>query len=104
MWNNVRYAEDCECKQAKVAAGTPERYEHSTLESFEFGLRSGGEDAILLQAQYMSRNFVESYPVETGGCGLFFTEVSGLGKIHLAIGVLRSLILERVARGVFCDY
>ena len=28
----------------------------------------------------------------------------GIGKTHLAIGVLRSPILERGARGVFCDY
>ena len=89
--DNVRYEEDCECKQAKVAekrlaaVGIPERYEHYTLESFEFGLRPGGEDAILLQAQYMAWKIVENHPVETGGCGLLFTGSIGVGKTDLRL-------------------
>lgn len=108
--NGDRYAEDCECRladraqQRLRAARIPQRYEHCSLESFEFGLRAGGEDTVLLNAQYMAAKFVQNYPVETGGRGMLFTGTIGIGKTHLAIGILRSLIVERGARGIFCDY
>jgi DNA replication protein DnaC len=108
--NGERFAEDCECREAQRAqqrlraARIPPRYEHCCFENFEFGLRAGGEDEILLQAQYMSAKFVENYPVTTAGRGIIFTGDIGVGKTHLAISVLRSLILERGARGIFCDY
>lgn len=74
---HARYAGECECKQAKVgvkllAAAGFRNVTNTPLESFEFRLLPGGEETILLQAQYMSRKFVENYPVETGGRGLLF--------------------------------
>ncbi len=108
--DGARFAADCQCRLVQkgekrlAAALIPERYDHCTLESFEFGLHAGGEDAVLLQAQYMATKFVQNYPVVTEGSGLLFTGSIGIGKTHLAIGVLRALILERGAAGVFCDY
>ncbi len=110
MRDGDRFAADCECRLAQKgqerlsAALIPERYEHCTLDSFEFGLRAGGEDQILLQAQYMATKFVASYPVVNKGNGLLFTGSIGIGKTHLAIGILRALILDRGAGGIFCDY
>ncbi len=86
------------------AARIPQRYEHCSFDTFEFGLRAGGEDEILLNAQYMATKFVENYPVTTGGRGIIFTGDIGVGKTHLAISILRALIQDRGARGVFCDY
>ncbi len=103
-----RYAEDCECRlnvrasQRLAAARIPKRYEHCSLESYEFGMRAG-EDS-LLHAQYMASKFVDNYPAMTGGRGLIFTGSIGIGKTHLAVGILRSIILERGARGLFVDY
>jgi DNA replication protein DnaC len=42
--------------------------------------------------------------VETAGKGLLFTGSIGVGKTHLAVGVLRRLVQERGVRGLFCDY
>jgi DNA replication protein DnaC len=52
----------------------------------------------------MARSFVDSYPVDTDGKGLLFIGSLGVGKTHLAVGVLRRLIQERGVRGIFCDY
>ena len=106
----LRYARDCQCRreqkaqQRLKAAKIPQRYEHCSFESFEFGLRAGGEDEVLLNAQYMATKFVENYPVTTGGRGIIFTGDIGVGKTHLAISALRALILDRGVKGLFCDY
>ena len=47
---------------------------------------------------------MEEYPVDTGGKGLLFTGSMGVGKTHLAVGVLQRLVRERGAKGLFCDY
>ena len=39
-----------------------------------------------------------------GGKGLLFAGIHGLGKTHLAVGVLQRLVRERGAKGLFCDY
>jgi DNA replication protein DnaC len=110
MRNGDRFAEDCECRMAQRAlqrlraARIPQRYEHCSFESFEFGLRAGGEDEVLLNAQYMATKFVDNYPVTTGGRGMICTGDIGVGKTHLAISILRALIIDRGARGLFCDY
>jgi DNA replication protein DnaC len=108
--DGTRFAEDCECRRELrdrrrlKEARIPQRYEHCSFDSFEFGLRAGGEDEVLLKAQYMAVKFVENYPVTTGGRGLILTGDIGVGKTHLAISTLRSLILDRGVRGLFYDY
>ena len=47
---------------------------------------------------------VEACPVDTAGKGLLFTGSIGVGKTHLAVGVLRRLVQERGVKGLFCDY
>jgi DNA replication protein DnaC len=42
--------------------------------------------------------------VDTAGRGLLFVGTVGLGKTHLAVGVLRRLVRERGVKGLFCDY
>ena len=51
-----------------------------------------------------ARRFAEGYPLETGGRGLLLTGSIGSGKTHLAVGLLRELIEQRGASGIFCDY
>jgi DNA replication protein DnaC len=55
-------------------------------------------------AHLTARKFVEAYPVDTAGKGLLFTGSIGVGKTHLAVGVLRRLVQERGVKGLFCDY
>ncbi|HEV2275119.1 MAG TPA: ATP-binding protein [Acidobacteriaceae bacterium] len=105
--NGERYAEDCDCKVRLRAsrmlqrAGIPKRYEHCILESFEIYNQA---DPSLRRAHMMARNFVAGYPVSTEGRGLLLTGNMGVGKTHLAVGILQALILERGVRGLFCDY
>jgi DNA replication protein DnaC len=42
--------------------------------------------------------------VDTAGKGLLFTGSIGVGKTHLAVGVLRLLVQKRGVKGLFCDY
>src|SRR5580693_8274258 len=103
-----RYAQPCECRlQVQAArllnrASIPKRYEHCTLETFEAGYP--GADRSLAAAHMMARNFVAGYPVTTEGKGLLLTGNIGVGKTHLAVGILQALILEKGVRGLFCDY
>jgi DNA replication protein DnaC len=84
------------------AARIPERYRYYSLDAFETAFR--GADASLGRAHLVARKFVEAYPIDTGGKGLLFTGSIGVGKTHLAVGVLRRLVQERGVKGLFCDY
>jgi DNA replication protein DnaC len=103
-----QFAVDCECRVRERSArrlgraGIPRRYEHCTLESYETNFPSSHRSlgAALLRA----KRFVESYPLETAGTGLLLTGTIGVGKTHLAVGILQSLVEERGASGLFYDY
>jgi DNA replication protein DnaC len=85
-----------------AAARIPERYRHYSLDAFETAFHEA--DPSLGRAHLTARKFVEAFPVDTGGKGLLFTGSLGVGKTHLAVGVLRRLVQERGVRGLFCDY
>src|SRR5579859_1996657 len=98
----------CECQSMEreerrlASARIPERYRRCTLDSFDTGFK--GADPSLGNGLRTARKFVEAYPVDTAGKGLLFTGSIGVGKTHLAVGVLRRLIQERGVHGLFCDY
>ena len=98
----------CECQQMEreqrrlAAAHIPQRYRHYTLDGYETAFR--GADSSLGRAHLTARKFVEAYPVDTAGKGLLFAGSIGVGKTHLAVGVLRRLVQERGVKGLFCDY
>jgi len=98
----------CECQEIVreerrlAAARIPERYRHYTLDGYETAFR--GADPSLGRAHLTARRFVDAYPVDTAGKGLLFTGSIGVGKTHLAVGVLRRLVQERGVKGLFCDY
>ena len=52
----------------------------------------------------VAQNFVKSYPLHGDGKGLLFVGGLGVGKTHLAIGILQSLITDMGVKGLFCDY
>jgi DNA replication protein DnaC len=101
-------AHPCQCQtvereQKRIAAAhIPERYRQYTLDGYETAFQ--GAHPTLGQALLTARKFVDAYPVDTAGKGLLFTGSIGVGKTHLAVGVLRRLIQERGVRGLFCDY
>jgi DNA replication protein DnaC len=83
-------------------AQIPRRYEHCTLENYETNFPSSHRS--LGAALMRAKRFVESYPLETGGTGLLLTGSIGVGKTHLAVGILQALVAERGATGLFFDY
>jgi len=101
-------ARPCECRLARRAermlerAMIPRRYENCTLENFDTDFP--GADKTLATARMMARRFVEGYPMETDGRGLLLVGTAGVGKTHLAVGILRELLQERGVHGLFCDY
>jgi len=103
-----RAATDCSCRIARRAARLieqariPQRYAHCTLEDYETAFPSA--DRSLGKALVQARNFVKAYPLETEGKGLLLTGSIGVGKTHLAVGMLQALIAQRGARGLFVDY
>jgi DNA replication protein DnaC len=52
----------------------------------------------------MASRFVGGYPGETGGKGLLLVGPVGVGKTHVAVGILRALVEERGVKGLFYDY
>lgn len=102
--DGTRFAAVCDCRIARQAARAvaqsriPERYRHCTLDDYE----SMGNPT-LSKALVTVRNFAKSYPLETDGRGLLLIGSVGLGKTHLAVGLLQELI-GRGAKGLFCDY
>jgi DNA replication protein DnaC len=95
--------QDLEREERRIAgARIPERYRHCTLDTFE--TRFPGADASLGAALITARKFADGYPAETAGRGLLFVGSIGVGKTHLAAGILQRLARERGVRGLFCDY
>ncbi len=98
----------CECQAMEremrrlTAARIPAGYWDCTLDGYDTAFP--GADPSQAWALKTARAFVDAYPVDTGGKGLLFVGSLGVGKTHLAVGVLRRLIQERGVRGIFCDY
>jgi DNA replication protein DnaC len=106
--DGTQFAQDCVCRIERRAAQIlknariPRRYEICSLDSYET-MHSSATKSIKT-ALNVSRKFAEGYPVETNGKGLLFVGPRGLGKTHLAIGILKNLITERGATGVFWEH
>ena len=101
-----RAAEACECQgqrradQRLRAARIPLRYEQCSFENFDFE----ETDPSLLDAWKQAHAFVDRYQFVTRESGLLSTGSVGLGKTHLAVSILRALVLEKSVRCLFCDY
>jgi DNA replication protein DnaC len=98
----------CECQVVEreerrlAASRIPPGYSDCTLDAYDTAFP--GADPSQGWALKTARSFVAAYPVDTGGKGLLFVGSHGVGKTHLAVGVLRRLIQERGVKGIFCDY
>ena len=101
-------AEPCDCRfDQRIArllkrAGIPERYRGCMLQNFDPSF-NGSHESLRIAHRYTDE-FVTSYPIYTEGRGLLYTGTMGVGKTHLAVGLLHALITERGAQGLFCDY
>jgi DNA replication protein DnaC len=103
------FAQPCACRRPSgddardagiAACRIPPRYEHCSLEAFEPGspsLRAALEKAVA---------YCDGYPHlgADEGLGLLFCGDNGVGKTHLAVGVLRELVTSKGVRGQFWDF
>ena len=107
MRGNVREVTRCDCRlkgraeRLMQAAKFPARYEHCELGTFRYDPENP-EDAKLVKAMHWANRFVEEYPVEK--TGLLFVGSVGVGKTHLAVGILKALIRDKGVPCLFCDY
>ncbi len=98
----VRRAVRCECWRSSTVerliaeARIPKRYLHCSLDNFV-----GYENERLLNAVARARRFAEAFPVVDKG--LFLIGPPGIGKSHLAVAVLKQVMVTRGARGLFYD-
>jgi DNA replication protein DnaC len=100
-------ARPCECRIALRAerilakARIPKRFRDCSFENYETALRSLHPS--LKKALHKAKHYCQGYPVETAGKGILFTGSSGLGKTHLAVSILKGLINDRGASGIFWE-
>ena len=96
----------CECRTGAKAqrllanARIPRRYEHCSLESFHTDTM--GANRSLDSARLAAGRFVEEYPVDS--TGLLLIGPVGVGKTHLAVGIIRELIQQKGIGCLFYDY
>ncbi len=92
-------ARPCDCIKKEIAqreiadARIPKYFNHATLDNYD------AHRPILKSCLSLARNFVENYSLDNYK-GLYLSGPTGVGKTHLAIGILKALI-ERGYDGVF---
>jgi len=103
----IQKASKCNCQQEERsgrllrAAGLPDRYEHCELSNFETD--PGGKQSIsLANGKLAAGRFIEGYPVERDG--LLLIGPVGVGKTHLAVGIIKELMSQKGTRCLFYDY
>jgi DNA replication protein DnaC len=84
-----------------AAARIPKRYEHCELSSFTTDFPAA--HASLALARILATKFVEEYDARDG-TGLLIIGKNGVGKTHLAVGIMKELILTRGIGCLFYEY
>jgi DNA replication protein DnaC len=96
----------CDCRVgARIdrllkAACIPEHYKNCTLSEFDTSFE--GATRSLSNARLFAGRFVEEYPREKRG--LLLIGPPGVGKTHLAVGIIKELINSKGTACLFCDY
>ena len=97
----------CQCRvkgraaRLLAAARIPARYEHCELGTFRYDPEDHEQKSVAA-AKFLAGRFVEEYP--TDKTGLLFVGSVGVGKTHLAVGILKALIRDKGVPCLFCDY
>ena len=103
--DGTRAATDCVCRLSRrdirnfEAARIPERYRDCSLENFT--TNHDGANPSFDRALIEARGFVRGHSWTMDGDGLLITGPVGVGKTHLAVGILQALISERGVKGLF---
>jgi DNA replication protein DnaC len=92
---------DAKTERLLANARIPKRYEHCSLESFHTEFE-GRHESSLAKARLTAGRFVEEYPVKS--TGLLLIGPVGVGKTHLAVGIVRELVQQKGIGCLFYDY
>lgn len=97
----------CQChlqnraERLLALARIPVKYQKATLQNYEI-VHNGSHHQALTRAMFVAEQFIEKYPAEKRG--LLITGSVGVGKTHLAIGIIKHLILNKGIDCLFIDY
>ncbi len=100
--DGLRAVEICDCKKGRDEswwmehAGIPRRYRQCDFDHFD------ALNDSLRFAKIKARGFAENYPSVKGG--LLFLGNPGVGKTHLAVGILKQAMLQKGVDALFCSY
>ncbi|MEW5766679.1 MAG: ATP-binding protein [bacterium] len=100
--NGLEVTRKCRCYREKRRtrllreARIPERYRHCNIDNFEVHHPSLG------QAREITKRFVHEYPAID--VGLLFMGNCGVGKTHLAVGIIRYLTSQKGVPCIFYDF
>lgn len=81
-------------------AKIPLRYAHCELDNFDV---LPAPDRSIERAKLAAGKFVEEYPMSQP-FGLLFMGPQGVGKTHLAVGIIKTLIREKSIQCLFCTF
>ena len=101
MVDGVSRVTRCDCVRESASARLladariPRRYQHCDFSNY-----TAYNEQLTRALQHATR-LADSFPVSEKG--LFFQGPPGVGKTHLAVAVLRRVIMTRGARGLFYD-
>ncbi len=101
---SIRRVTRCDCRlharsQSLLdAARIPKRYEHCELANFDHD----GPHVSLAEGHLDACNYAKEYPIETKG--LLIIGKIGVGKTHLAVGIIKELIQSKGVACLFTDY
>ncbi len=104
---NDRRVTRCDCQlraraqSLMTAARIPRRYEHCELSNYDTDFP--GANPSLAEAHFLASNFAKKCD-PSGDKGLLIIGKIGTGKTHLAVGILKELILNRGISCLFYDY
>src|SRR5580700_880680 len=104
---NDRRVTRCDChlraraESLLAAARIPRRYEHCELTNYDTDFP--GAHPSLAEAHFVASNFAKNCDPR-GDKGLLIIGTIGTGKTHLAVGILKELIITRGIPSLFYDY
>src|SRR3954453_12550229 len=103
---SIKKATRCNCQlrargeRLTSAARIPKRYEHCELSNFEFD----GPHQSLARPRLAACRFVGEDSPARENAGLLLIGTIGTGKTHLAVGIIKELILSKGIGCLFYDY
>jgi DNA replication protein DnaC len=104
--DGVKRGRVCECQAARAAqrqlaaAGIPPRYRDCALDNFN--TLAGFTHESIIRAKRLAERFVDNYPAVDAG--LLFMGPVGVGKTHLAAGIVRALAERKGVDCRWCDF